>query len=478
MSFADKKGITVTSGFKLQADSLLDVRGCVENIAERDELVTINAATAGLRVFVKDQNKSYVYNGSSWDELTIGAGYTHPLTHPATMITEDENHRFVTDTEKATWNAKADTTLAGASNNGLMSSAHYNKLESLDDDLAGKVDDTTIVNGQPLSGNVQLDADDVGAIPSTLKGANNGVAELDATGKVPESQLPSYVDDVIEGYLNGGKFYEEEAHTTAITAESGKIYVDLTGGANKTYRLSGTTYVEISPSIALGETASTAYRGDRGKIAYEHSQAKHARVDATKTEASATNGYVKIDGTDTKEYEHPANHQATMITEDAYHRFVTDEEKEVWNNAFVSKFYGESDTLPTKMPVGAVIFVAEDNPGWTDEGNNVISTRLLENTLLQPGESAEVEVVLTWINGEDNMGQMTNIAEISEDYNDKGAPDRDSTPDNQVWGEDDIDDAPVLLSIETGQERIYYVLGFTVLGTLAGGLVLIKKFVI
>ena len=123
-------------------------------------------------------------------------------------------------------------------------------------------------------------------------------------------------------------------------------------------------------------------------------------------------------------------------------------------------------------------FVAEDNPGWTDEGNNVISTRLLENTLLQPGESAEVEVVLTWINGEDNMGEMTNTAEISEDYNDKGVPDRDSTPDNQVPGEDDIDDAPVLLSIETGQERIYFILGFTVLGTLAGGLVLITRFVL
>ena len=123
-------------------------------------------------------------------------------------------------------------------------------------------------------------------------------------------------------------------------------------------------------------------------------------------------------------------------------------------------------------------FVAEDNLGWTDEGNNVISTRLLENTLLQPGESAEVEVVLTWINGEDNMGEKINTAEISEDYNDKGVPDRDSTPDNQVPGEDDIDDAPVLLSIETGQERIYFILGFTVLGTLAGGLVLIKRFVL
>ncbi len=138
---------------------------------------------------------------------------------------------------------------------------------------------------------------------------------------------------------------------------------------------------------------------------------------------------------------------------------------------------GYAKEITDYIPEG-LRFVAEDNPQWTDEGNNVISTRLLEDTLLQPGESAEAEVVLTWINGEDTMGQMTNIAEISEDDNDKGAEDRDSTPDNQVWGEDDIDDAPVLLSIETGQERIYYVLGFAVLGTLAGGLVLIKKFVI
>ena len=138
---------------------------------------------------------------------------------------------------------------------------------------------------------------------------------------------------------------------------------------------------------------------------------------------------------------------------------------------------GYAKEITDYVPEG-LRFLAEDNPGWTDEGNNVISTRLLENTLLQPGESAEVEVVLTWINGEDNMGQMTNIAEISEDYNDKGAPDRDSTPDNRRSGEDDIDDAPVLLSIETGQARIYFILGFTVLGTLAGGLVLMKKFVL
>lgn len=98
----------------------------------------------------------------------------------------------------------------------------------------------------------------------------HNVATLDSNGKVPSSQLPSFVDDVIEGYLYNGKFYKEAAHTTEIPAEAGKIYTDLS--TNKTYRWGGTAYVEISASLALGETSSTAYRGDRGKTAYDHSQ--------------------------------------------------------------------------------------------------------------------------------------------------------------------------------------------------------------
>lgn len=77
-------------------------------------------------------------------------------------------------------------------------------------------------------------------------GAANGIASLDEAGKVPSSQLPSYVDDVIEGYYYNGKFYTDSAHTEEITPETGKIYVDL--DTNKTYRWSGTTYVEISQS--------------------------------------------------------------------------------------------------------------------------------------------------------------------------------------------------------------------------------------
>lgn len=80
-------------------------------------------------------------------------------------------------------------------------------------------------------------------------------------GLVPASQLPSYVDDVLE-FANFAAF--------PVTGDSGKIYVAL--DTNLTYRWGGSSYVEISPSLALGETSSTAYRGDRGKIAYDHSQ--------------------------------------------------------------------------------------------------------------------------------------------------------------------------------------------------------------
>ena len=122
--------------------------------------------------------------------------------------------------------------------------------------------------------------------------------------------------------------------------------------------------------------------------------------------------------------------------------------------------------------------MAEDNPGWTDLGNNIITTNLLADKLLQPGESADVQVLLTWINRQDNMGLKTNVAEISKDYNDRGVPDIDSTPDNKKPGEDDIDDAPVMLSISTGKIKTYVALGITVLVMLSSGIVLIKKFVL
>ena len=138
---------------------------------------------------------------------------------------------------------------------------------------------------------------------------------------------------------------------------------------------------------------------------------------------------------------------------------------------------GYAKEITDYIPEG-LKFVAEDNPDWKDEGNNVISTRKLENTLLQPGESATVEVILTWINGADNLAEKTNTAEISEDHNEYDVPDRDSTPDNQVPGEDDIDIAKVILLISTGTVQTYFVLTLGLLAIVFVGVFLIKKFVL
>lgn len=135
--------------------------------------------------------------------------------------------------------------------------------------LDAKVPNSRKVNGKALSADITLSAADVSAIPAAQKGAAGGVAELDSSGKVPAAQLPSYVDDVLE--------YDSKTAFPA-TGEAGKIYVAK--DTNKTYRWTGSAYVEISASLALGETSSTAYRGDRGKIAYDHSQAAHAPANA------------------------------------------------------------------------------------------------------------------------------------------------------------------------------------------------------
>ena len=106
--------------------------------------------------------------------------------------------------------------------------------------------DVTINVGSDLNYSVPTYNELTNYVPKSEKGSANGVATLDGNGKVPSNQLPSYVDDVIEGYYYNGQFYTDSAHTNLITPETGKIYVDL--DTNKTYRWGGTTYVEISQS--------------------------------------------------------------------------------------------------------------------------------------------------------------------------------------------------------------------------------------
>lgn len=132
-----------------------------------------------------------------------------------------------------------------------------------------KAGDTTITNS-------------LNAFIST-KGQPSGLAELDSTGKVPAAQLPSYVDDVLE-YSTKAQFPQ--------TGETGKIYVAK--DTNLTYRWTGTQYLEISQSLALGETSSTAYPGDKGKANRDALNSMPTKLTSYLTPTTSTGELVKI----------------------------------------------------------------------------------------------------------------------------------------------------------------------------------------
>ena len=136
---------------------------------------------------------------------------------------------------------------------------------------------------------------------------------------------------------------------------------------------------------------------------------------------------------------------------------------------------GSATEISDYIPEG-LRFVAADNPKWKEVNGKVVTDQL-KDVILQPGESAEVEILLTWINSKDNFGQMINVAEISDDWNPSNTPDIDSTPNNKKPKEDDIDDAPVMPSIKTGSEPMYIGLILGGLGIIATGVIFIKKFV-
>ncbi|MFQ8999124.1 phage baseplate protein [Allofournierella massiliensis] len=123
-------------------------------------------------------------------------------------------------------------------------------VRSLMEHLANTANPHGVTKSQVGLGNVTNDAQ----VKRSEMGKAGGVATLDGTGQVPASQLPSFVDDVLE-YASKSAF--------PARGETGKIYVAL--DTNLTWRWSGSAYVEISKSLALGETSSTAYPGDKGK---------------------------------------------------------------------------------------------------------------------------------------------------------------------------------------------------------------------
>ena len=124
-------------------------------------------------------------------------------------------------------------------------------------------------------------------------------------------------------------------------------------------------------------------------------------------------------------------------------------------------------------------FDPADNPTWTLQGNNAVTTEL-EDKLLAPGETATVSIVLTWINLEENVGLKVNVAEITKDYNEQGdTKDIDSVPANKNFEEDDLSDTTkLLISVKTGEEQRYTLIIIAIGAIIGVGIVAIKKYVI
>ena len=149
---------------------------------------------------------------------------------------------------------------------------------------------------------------------------------------------------------------------------------------------------------------------------------------------------------------------------------------------------GYATEVTDYIPEGLEFHVEDGNNkqyGWVESGEDKIVTRALETVLLNPGESKELEITFRWINSEKNLGQKINIAEISEDANDYNTDDIDSTPNNREnpykeEQEDDDDFALVILSIKTGATEFmsYFTLITIALAIIAGGIFLIKKYVL
>lgn len=205
-------------------------------------------------------------------------------------INEDGDYKLVTATSMSVWSGKQDaiadleTIRTGAAsgstayqkpNTGIplsdMSSGVSASLALADtalqthQDISGKVDKTTTINSHSLDSDITITKGDVGLgsvtndaqVKRTEMGVANGVATLDANGLIPSTQLPSYVDDVVETYpisgsteLSSGWLTDVSGSTTPLTPTSGKIYVLMeattTYSANSQFRWSSTSYIKLN----------------------------------------------------------------------------------------------------------------------------------------------------------------------------------------------------------------------------------------
>lgn len=207
-------------------------------------------------------------NGSTWDKIdnTDSVSSVNGKTGAVELTKQDiglsnvdntsDEDKPVSTAQQSALDSKSDTT-------HNHDAAYEPKNANIQAHIIAQNNPHGVTKAQVGLGDVDNTSDSDKPVSTAQQAALDLKADLVA-GKVPSSQLPSYVDDILE-YPNAASFPPE--------GEQGKIYVAL--DMNQIYRWGGSSYVNLWGNLALGETSGTAYRGDRGKIAYDHSQTPH-----------------------------------------------------------------------------------------------------------------------------------------------------------------------------------------------------------
>ena len=226
--------------------------------------------------------------------IAAGANnYTHPASHPASMIAQDTTHRFVTDAEKTTWTGKASTAVATQAANGLLSAADKKKL----DGIATGANNYTHPTSHPAS---MIATDETHLfVTAADKSAWNAKAAATAATQSAMGLMSAADKTKLDGIAAGANAYTHPAsHPASMIAQ------------DTTHR-----FVTDAEKTTWTGKASTAVA----------TQAANGLLSAADKK--------KLDGitAGANNYTHPASHPASMIAQDTTHRFVTDTEKSAWN---------------------------------------------------------------------------------------------------------------------------------------------------
>ncbi|WP_294203152.1 hypothetical protein [uncultured Chryseobacterium sp.] len=262
----DSDIVTAGGGTKTLASFWHDGNFTPANFVPNSRTITVNGLTYDLsanRSFTTPDTITRVKGGASGSlvsgDITLAAGSNLAISQTGNTITLSS-----TDT---TYSAGNGLTLSGTTFSlPVTTSGTGNVVTGISQTSNGI---TVYLGSMPTA------SDLANYIPLAQKGVANGVATLDGAGQVPASQLPSYVDDVVEGYYKSadGKFYKEAAFTNLISGEEGKIYVSL--DTNKTYRWAGSTFVYITSG------AVDSVNGQTGVVVLTKSHVGLGNVDNT-----------------------------------------------------------------------------------------------------------------------------------------------------------------------------------------------------